>query len=172
MLCWFIDQVLPLIEPGSAPPIRLTVAGWIAPDVDVARFRAHPRVTLLGPVTDLAPLYDAHRLAVAPTRFAAGTPYKVYEAAGFGVPVVTTTLLCDQLGWAEGTELLAAPSDDAAQFATKVLTLYRSEPIWQSAREAALDRLREENHLEGYRRVVRDLLPPKHSWGGERQAAE
>jgi len=61
------------------------------------RFRDHPRVTLRGPVTDLTPLYDSHRVFVAPTRFAAGVPYKVHEAASFGLPVVATDLLRRQL---------------------------------------------------------------------------
>ena len=56
-------------------------------------------------VADTEPLYAAHRLFVAPARFAAGAPYKVYEAASFGLPVVATELLREQLGWEDGLEL-------------------------------------------------------------------
>ena len=53
---------------------RLTVTGYIAPGISLQAYCDHPRITLRGMVDDVAPLYDAHRLCVAPTRFAAGLP--------------------------------------------------------------------------------------------------
>ncbi len=157
-LTWFADSVLPLIEARLGYETRLTVAGYASPWVPMARF-THSRITLAGPVVDLAPLYGRHRVVVAPTRFAAGTPYKVYEAAAFGVPVVATSLLREQLGWEDGVELLSAPADDPAGFAEKVVTLYRSEPLWNSVREAAIERLRRENSRALIKAVLKDLLP-------------
>jgi O-antigen biosynthesis protein len=98
-------------------------------------------------------------VVIAPTRFAAGTPYKVYKAASFGVPVVATSLLREQLGWRDGVELLSAEADDAAGFAAKVVALYRSEALWTGLRDAAADRLLRDNGREAYVRVLRDLLP-------------
>jgi glycosyltransferase involved in cell wall biosynthesis len=158
-LCWFVDCVLPLVEAALGHETRLTVAGYVAPDVRLARFADHPRVTLRGPVAHLAPLYDRHRVVVAPTRFAAGTPYKVYEAASFGVPVVATTLLRDQLGWTDGAELLVAGADDAAGFAERTVALYWSVGLWNELRAAAMERLRRDNGRESYVRVLNDLLP-------------
>ena len=55
-LVWFVDEVLPLIERALRWETRLTVAGYIAPHVTLARFQDHPRVTLRGPAADFRPL--------------------------------------------------------------------------------------------------------------------
>ena len=47
-LCWFVDEVLPLIE-RHGYETRLTVAGFTTGDVGPARFQNHPRITLRGP---------------------------------------------------------------------------------------------------------------------------
>jgi GT2 family glycosyltransferase len=159
-LCWFVDEVLPLIERELTWETRLTVAGYTGTDVSLDRFRDHPRVTLRGTVSDLEPLYDSHRVFVAPTRIAAGTPYKVHEAASFGLPVVATGLLRRQLGWDDGRELLAAEASDPATFARHVVEAQRNEALWQRLRDAALDRLRRENNREDYAAAIRGVLGP------------
>ena len=145
-LCWFADDVLPRIEPHLGWETRLTIVGFVAPDINFARLRGHPRITVRGSVADLEPLLNSHRIAVAPTRFAAGLPYKLHEAASYGVPSVTTTLLAEQLGWENGTELLATDPSDAEGFAHHCVELYRSEELWTRVREfgdqATRDRVR------------------------------
>ena len=168
-LCWFVDHVLPLIERELRWETRLTVVGYTAPEVTLDRFRDHPRVTLRGTLADTEQLYDAHRLFIAPTRIAAGVPYKVHEAASFGLPVVATELLGRQLDWQDGRELLTAPAIDPAAFATQVVRLYRDPMLWQALREAALDRLRRENDVAGYAAAIESVLGPAH--GRSAQAA-
>jgi glycosyltransferase involved in cell wall biosynthesis len=141
-----------------APARALTVAGYAAAGVSLRRWRGHPHVELLGEVGDLMPLYDRHRVFVAPTRYAAGTPYKVYEAAGFGVPVVASQLLCNQLGWVDGTEILAADADDPAAFAERIAALYGSPRLWHAMRSHAAARLARDNAPAHYRERLRDIL--------------
>ncbi len=138
-LLWFVDAVLPLIEAELGYETRLTVAGHVG-DVDLSALESHPRVTLRGSVADLGLLYDRSRVFVAPTRFAAGLPYKVHEAASMGLPVVASALLADQLGWRDGAELMAVPVGDAAGFARAVLAVYRDAALWAALREGALRR--------------------------------
>jgi glycosyltransferase involved in cell wall biosynthesis len=157
-LVWFVDAVLPLIEAELRWETRLTVAGYNAPSVDLSRFERHPRITLRGPIADLDPLYNAHRVFVAPTRYAAGAPYKVFEAASRGLPVVATEVLCGELDWRSGEEILAAASSDPATFAAHVVALYRDETFWRSVREGALRRLQQENGRENYTRAVAAVL--------------
>ena len=157
-LCWFVDEVLPLVERALGWETRLTIAGYTGPDVTLDRFKAHPRVTLRGAVASLEPLYASHRLFVAPTRFAAGVPYKVHEAASFGLPVVATTLLCQQLRWTDGQDLLAADADDPAGMAARIVALYRDERLWEGLRRAALERLARENDPSDYRTAVAAVL--------------
>lgn len=144
-LDWFVDAILPLIEADLGWETRLTIAGYQAPGIDLSRFANHPRITLRGPVADLDPLYNSSRVFIAPTRFAAGAPYKVFEAASRGVPVVATELLVRQLDWTPEQEILTADVDDAAAFAAAVVALYRDEAVWRTIREGALRRLRREN---------------------------
>jgi len=157
-LCWFVDQVLPLIERALHWETRLTVVGYTGEKVSLDRFRDHQRVTLLGAVAQTERLYDSHRLFIAPTRYAAGTPYKVYEAASFGLPVVATDLLRRQMGWADGVDLLAADSTDPAGFAARVVRLYRDAALWQQLRDNALHRLRTENAREHYAAAIQAAL--------------
>ena len=157
-LCWFVDAVLPLIERELAWETRLTVVGYTGSEVSLARFRDHPRVTLRGPVSDLEPLYNQHRVFIAPTRFAAGMPYKVHEAASFGLPVVATELLRRQLGWEHGRELLAAEETDPAAFARHAVALQRDEGLWHHLRESALHRLRQDNDRAHYASAIREVL--------------
>ena len=137
-LAWFIEEVLPIIERTLRWETRLTVAGYIAPGVSLDRFKGHPRVTLRGEVTDLVPLYDANRVFIAPTRFAAGIPYKVHEAAAFGLPVVATGLLARQLGWRDAEAIGAADMTDPSGFAARVVALHRDAELWERIRQSAL----------------------------------
>jgi O-antigen biosynthesis protein len=157
-LCWFVDDVLPLVEQELGYETRLTVVGFMGDGVDLERFRHHPRITLRGAVADTVPLYDAHRVFIAPTRYAAGVPYKVHEAASYGVPVVATELLRGQLGWEHERELLAADGSDPAGFAALVVALYRSEVLWTRIRDAAAARIGDACGRDGYERAIGSIL--------------
>ena len=157
-LRWFIDAVLPLVEQELGWQTRLTVVGYLAPGVSLERYRDHPRVSLRGSVAEAEGLYNSHRLFVAPTRYAAGLPYKVHEAASLGLPVVATELLRSQLGWMDGEELLAVDPADAAGFARSIVRLYRDEALWRRLREGALARIRAEHDRDGYAQAVREVL--------------
>lgn len=159
-LCWFADEVLPLVEQSLGWETRLTVVGYQGENVALDRFAAHPRITLRGAVENTLPLYDSHRVFVAPTRIAAGTPYKIHEAASFGLPVVATELLRSQLGWRNGEDLLAADQRDSTGFAAAIVRLYRDEALWLRLRKGALARLAQETTAEHYSAVIKDLLGP------------
>jgi O-antigen biosynthesis protein len=157
-LCWFVDEVLPLVEQELGDEIRLTIVGSMGEGVDLERFRDHPRITLRGEVIDTFPLYDAHRVFVAPTRYAAGVPYKVHEAASYGVPVVATELLREQLGWENQRDLLAAEVFDPETFAELVVALYRSEDLWVSIRRSAAERICDFCGHDAYEQTVTNIL--------------
>jgi glycosyltransferase involved in cell wall biosynthesis len=157
-LLWFIREVLPIVEQSLGWETRLTVAGYLAADVSLDQFRDHPRVTLRGTVAELERLYDSHRVFVAPTRFAAGAPYKVHEAAAFGLPVVATELLREQLGWENGTDLLAAPASDPAEFAKHIVTFYRDPSEWEKVRANALARIQAEHGRAPYAAAIQHAL--------------
>jgi glycosyltransferase involved in cell wall biosynthesis len=160
-LAWFVDEVLPLIERTLRWETRLTVAGYTAPGVFLDRFKGHPRVTLRGAVPDLVPLYDANRVFIAPTRFAAGIPYKVHEAAAHGIPVVATSLVARQLGWRDGEAIAAADVTDPGGFAARVIALHRDATLWNRIRTAALGRVETELDPSRFASIVARLASSK-----------
>ena len=115
-------------------------------------------MTLRGVVADLEPVYGAHRVFVAPTRYAAGIPYKVHEAASFGIPIVSTERLAGQLGWTPGDALLAAPASDPAGYAALIVALYRDEALWSRLRAGALAMLRVECDQVQYQEAIQRVL--------------
>jgi len=141
---------------GTAPVLH--VVGYTARDIDLSAFAQDKRMKLHGEAGDLTPFYNAARLFIAPTRFAAGTPYKVYETAAFGLPCVATDMLCRQLGWKDGVEILEAPANDAKVFARQIGRLYRDEALWTGIREKALARLAADNTIEEFNATVAEIL--------------
>ena len=136
---WLVEEIFPRLL-AADPTLTLTIAG-ARPTREVLAL-ARPGVEVLGAVDDLLPLYERARLFVAPLRFATGIPYKIHHAAAHGVPVVTTRLLADQLGWQDGRQLLCAAS--AAELAAQCLRLHGDARLWESLRAGALEKIAED----------------------------
>ncbi len=133
---FFCRDVLPALrDAGCHAP--LVVAG--ARISEQLKSLGDSSVSWQADVDDLTPFYDDARVFVAPTRFGAGIPLKVVEAAARGVPVVSTPLVVRQLGWKAGTELLTAERAD--DFAHAVASLFVDRQLWTRLREAALARV-------------------------------
>jgi GT2 family glycosyltransferase len=138
-LGFFVREVMPNLDALIGADWTLKVAGRNS--AASVQALAGSRVELLGPVPDLTPLYDAARVFIAPTRFAAGIPMKVHEAAARGVPTAVTPLLAGQLGWGEDA---VAIGEGAAGFARAVASLYGDAACWAATRERALVKLAED----------------------------
>ena len=134
---WFLTEVLPLVRERLGDGVRVTIAGPDPPEA-IVRLQA-PGVDVPGSVQDLGPLYNRARVFIAPTRFAAGIPLKVLDAAAHGVPAVVTPLLASQLSWTPGQDLLAAA--DPRGFADACVRLFEDDELWTSVRRAALARI-------------------------------
>jgi GT2 family glycosyltransferase/glycosyltransferase involved in cell wall biosynthesis len=130
---WFVTWALPLIRARVPRRVAVTIVGP-NPPASVLALGASD-VHVVGPVDDLAPHYRRARVFVAPTRFAAGIPLKVIEAAAAGVPAVVTPILASQLAWRADEEFLVA--DEPAAFAEACVRLLCDEPTWARVRAAA-----------------------------------
>jgi GT2 family glycosyltransferase/glycosyltransferase involved in cell wall biosynthesis len=151
---WFATGVLPLLRDRLSGEARLRAVGVnLSPRLSALR---SPGLELLGWVDDLTPIYDRARVFVAPLRYAAGIPLKVYDAASHGVPVVCTPLLARQLGWTPGEELLAA--EEPSAFAEACLALYRDAELWRRIRAAALARVARDCSTEAFAGVLRHIV--------------
>lgn len=157
-LRWYRDEILPELIALMKTPPTLTFIGYTALDIDLSELEDNPFIEVRGSVDDIRPAYDSHRLFIAPTRYAAGTPYKVYETASYGLPCVATSLLARQLGWTPGEEIASVPVNDAKGFAAEIARLYRDETTWMAMRTAALRRLDAENGRAQFDATVRTIL--------------
>lgn len=151
-LQWFAAHVLPLVR-SEIPDMVLHVVGD----------RAAPSLSLLdqdgirfaGRVEDIGE-YDDCRVFVAPTRFAAGIPHKLHEAAARGLPAVATPLLAGQLGWRDGVELLTA--EDADAFAAQCVRLHRDGALWRALRGRALEAVAADCSERAFREALEALF--------------
>lgn len=91
-------------------------------------------------------LYNTTRISIAPTRYASGIPVKVYSSASYGLPVIASKLLVDQMAWNDNEDILAAAT--STEFIEKSISLYTNETLWNEIRTSAFDRLRRENSHE------------------------
>jgi GT2 family glycosyltransferase len=157
-LRWLRDAVLPRLKQKMATPPMLNFLGYVDKDIDLSEFNPDHGIQIHGPAEDLTPYYNENRVFIAPTRFAAGTPYKMYEAASFGLPCVATDLLARQLGWDGDSELLTAPVTDPDRFAVQIATLYQTEAIWRKLRENALRRIESENDPQTFNAKVQMII--------------
>ena len=152
-LLWFVINVLPIIE-QEIPDIELYVVGdCSAPSLKTIECG---NVQFLGRLDSITSTYNDRRLLIAPTRFAAGIPHKVHEAASRGMPSVTTGLLAKQLGWKHGKQLLVG--DGAPKFAEQCVRLYRDEKLWRRVRSAGLQSISHECSDEKFQATLRGLF--------------
>ncbi len=153
-LLWFCEQVAPRLRQALGDAFRLYVAGdaraqaLAALDEDWLHF--------LGPLASLQPVFDACRVFVAPTRFAAGIPHKLHAAAAHGIPAVATSLLAEQLNWRDGRELLVA--DTPTAFAAACMRLYRQHDCWEHVRRCALAAVERDGSAAGFEAAVKRTL--------------
>ncbi len=151
---WFADRVLPLLRARFGRDVSLTVVGMTgAPTV---RMRAAAGLDLKGALPDLNDVYARARVFVAPTRYAAGIPLKVYDAAAHGVPTVITPILARSIGWVHERDTLIASTPE--EFAAACYRLHEDGGLWERIRSAALERIREDCSITHFDGTVATLL--------------
>lgn len=151
---WFLEKVWPGLA-RRFPTTRFVVAGLNRSK----RLTEEPlpeRVVVTRRLSDLSPVYSAARVFVAPTRASSGIPLKVIEAAGYGVPVVATSLLAGQLSWRVPSEICTA--DTPEEFMDACSLLFRDRARWEVQRQAALQRIHRDYSEATFSRQVRSAL--------------
>jgi hypothetical protein len=151
---WFIGRIFPRIRAILGLDVQFHVAGTVRPP-EIVQMGGNG-VKFAGRVDDLVPVYNAARIFVAPTRYSAGIPLKCVEAAAYGVPIVATTLLAEQLGWKDGVDLLVAEGEES--FALQCARLYRDRELWESLRANALHRIETCYSVSRFSATLRDIV--------------
>lgn len=151
-LLYLVREIFPHIRR------RLECRLWIVGTVEIPSVwkLQSEDVRVTGRTDDLTPYYDQSRVFVVPTRYSAGIPLKLLEAASRGLPVVTNALTAGQLGWQDGEDLLVGDTPEA--FAGKVVSLYQDEGLFLKLRENALRRVAAEYSEAIFHSNLRALL--------------
>jgi glycosyltransferase involved in cell wall biosynthesis len=157
-LLWFAANVLPLLQSQG---IRSQVRHAGVMKSQALLPYAPERIQFMGMVPDLQSVYAEARVFIAPSRFAAGLPQKVYEAAAHGLPVVASSLLSRQLGWKHEKELLVADSPE--QWVSAIQQLDKDPVLWNSLRERALAAVRREVAPEVFRTRISETITKLYS---------
>ncbi len=154
---WFVNEILPLVT-SKLPGIELSIVGSCnskaVSSLNVGGVHIHGRVD------DILEFYTKSRVFIAPTRYAAGIPYKIHEAAAYGLPVVATERLTQQLGWNHNLQLLSAKAEKE-DFAEKVIELYCNKSTWESVRRNALKEIKDTMSNDAYKQKISEILTGK-----------
>jgi GT2 family glycosyltransferase len=151
---WFSQKILPRLQRILGTELDLIIAGLMHREVEDRLDKRFVQVK--GAVKDLTELYDQCRIFIAPTRYSAGLPHKVHEAAAYGLPTVATTLIGSQLGWIDGQDLLLA--DDENGFAAACAKLYRDQELWSRLRKSALNRVAMECSPKSFSQQLKTIV--------------
>ncbi len=135
-LRWFVREVWPQIR-AARPEASLQVAGTVARALDLP-----PRgISLLGRVSDLAPLYRDAAIVISPLLVGSGLKIKLIEALGHGKAVVATSVTLQ--GVADIVRGAVSVADTPDAFAAAILDLLSFEARRLRQCEAALAVARE-----------------------------
>lgn len=116
---WFANEIYPIIREKQNIPFYI-VGSKVTEKVKKLHGNG---IIVKGFVTEeeLMHLYDTCKIVVVPLRYGAGVKGKVVEALYYGTPMVSTTTGIEGI---QGAESFMEVTDDAKEFADKVMSLY------------------------------------------------
>jgi O-antigen biosynthesis protein len=123
---WFVHEVWPLVEARGFSE-RLILAGSKMPDG--IRALQSGQIKVRGQVQNLATLFGACRLSIAPLRFGGGIKGKIVTSLSYGVPVVATSIAAEGMGFRHEEGVLIA--DSPAAFADQIMRLCNDAELWR-----------------------------------------
>ncbi|QDZ38661.1 glycosyltransferase [Euhalothece natronophila Z-M001] len=151
---WFAKEVFPLLQEKIGNDLTFKVVGFNK--CQKIWDLQSDSLQVLGKVESLEEIYNCARVFVAPTRFAAGIPFKVHHAAAYGLPIVTTSMIASQIGWEDQQEVLVG--DDPKTFAEKCTQVYFNQKLWESLRNAALNKIQLECSRDNFVQKVETII--------------
>ena len=130
---WLISEIMPRIRERDAT-LECRLVGDGLPEG--LKQRCGDGVVALGPVADLAEVFDRVRLTVAPLRFGAGIKGKIVDSLAAGVPCVVTPIGAEGLDLPEA--LAGSIAQNADEIAAAILRLHEDAAANRGCRNAGL----------------------------------
>jgi O-antigen biosynthesis protein len=123
---WFVREVWPGIQKRGFSD-RFIIVGSDVPQEIFGL--ADQKIDVRGYVRDLAPLFAACRLSVAPLRYGGGIKGKVVTSLSYSLPVVATSVAVEGMGLRDANTVLVA--DTPNELAENIVRLYNDGELWQ-----------------------------------------
>jgi glycosyltransferase involved in cell wall biosynthesis len=156
-LLWFVRKVWPLVQAKGFAD-RFVIVGSHVPD-EIAAL-ASDRIEVRGQIADLATLFDACRLSIAPLRYGGGIKGKIVTSLSYGVPVVGTSIAAEGMGLQHDENILVA--DKPRAMAKEIVRLYHDADLWQrlssNGYAAFLSKFSEASGAPGLLSIFDDLV--------------
>ncbi|MGB7950184.1 MAG: glycosyltransferase, partial [Candidatus Binatia bacterium] len=130
---YFVKEIFPLIRQELPGVVFYMVGSHMTETVQAL---ASQDVVAVGYVPDLTRYLEGCRVFVAPLRYGAGVKGKIAQSMGLGLPVVTTSIGAEGMGFIDGKHVLIG--DSPAAFAKAVVRLYRDDPLWEEMSQTGL----------------------------------
>jgi polysaccharide biosynthesis protein PslH len=121
-VCWFIEEILPLIR-RAEPGVEFLIVGS-NPTSQVKKLGEREGVTITGYVEDIRPYLNGAHACVVPLRIARGIQNKILEAMAAGKAIVSTPEAVAGLRVKDGEQLLVA--NKPREFCAAALKLIRN----------------------------------------------
>jgi len=158
-VCWFVEQVLPLLH-QRWPGLNLHIVG--RSPTPAVQALASATVCVTGTVPDVRPYLQHAAVVVAPLRLARGVQNKVLEAMAMARPVVAAATCVEAIEARPGQDILAA--GDAAEHAERIAWLLadrrQAAAVGQAGRACVLARYSWPARLAGLDQELARALAP------------
>jgi glycosyltransferase involved in cell wall biosynthesis len=141
---WFYRACWPQLA-DQFPDLQFMIAGS-NPASDLRQLAAEERIHVTGRVDSMAAVLQRSTIAIAPMQSGSGMQFKILEAMGCGLPVVTTRVGLGDVAAVDGEQLLVA--DSPHLFTSAIARLLQSETLRENIGAAAAKFIRE-NHSWG-----------------------
>jgi len=115
-------------------------------------------IVIHGTIDDLTNIYNQCRVFLAPTRYAAGSPAKVFMAAAHGIPVLATELIINQLQWKQGKLIDGAHHDKPKEFLSRLIKLYSDESHWNLISKSGLKEIKKFHSISAFKDKLKQII--------------
>ncbi len=149
---FLVSEILPHLR-ARVGEVMVRLVG--EPNGSVNGLHRPPEVCVVGRVASMEPELERADLVVVPVRYGSGTRVKILEAAAQRIPIVSTTLGAEGLGFEDGRHLLLA--DGAEEFASACARLLDRPELRRHLVDEAEREFRARFQWSSVRRQIRAL---------------
>ena len=168
---WFVDHVFPEFK-NSIPDCKLHLVGSSKSKIINDLGKKNKDIIVHGRIDDLTNIYNQCRVFLAPTRYAAGSPAKVFMAAAHGIPIIASDLIIRQLQWVKESQIEGCTHKDHNAFTKKLIQLYTDKIHWEKIKSNALLEIKNNHTISAYQENLERIISNTLKEPSERKIKE